>query len=90
MQVSSGYKMVVLRSDPMAPEVASDIDSKSTPIFSFLYKNIMCMYTHIYMYIYIYRERERELERGDFRLVWWSVRENTSVSGHANKRAKEK
>ena len=33
LQVSRGYKMVVLTRAPMAPEVASDKDSRSMPIF---------------------------------------------------------
>lgn len=33
LHVSSGYKIVVLNSDPIAPDVASDKDSISTPIF---------------------------------------------------------
>lgn len=35
LQVSRGYKIVVLTIAPMAPEVASDIDSRSTDIFLF-------------------------------------------------------
>lgn len=56
--------MVVLTSDPMAPEVASDMDSKSRPIFNsidqifqhapmFIY---VCVY---YIYIHTHTERER-------------------------------
>lgn len=33
LHVSSGYKIVVLNRDPIAPDVASDKDSISTPIF---------------------------------------------------------
>lgn len=33
LHVSSGYNIVVLNSDPMAPDVASVIDSRSTPIY---------------------------------------------------------
>lgn len=45
LQVSSGYRMVVLSSDPMAPEVASDIDSRSILIFLLLrLPQIICLY----------------------------------------------
>lgn len=55
LQVSSGYKMVVLNSDPMAPEVASDIDSRSTPISKIISKiNIWVGHTII--------EREEKME----------------------------
>ena len=58
--MSNGYKMVVLTRDPMAPEVASDIDSKSTPIFDFTNPTFSYI-RHLYI---IYSEREVEASEG--------------------------
>lgn len=59
LQVSSGYKMVVLNRDPMAPEVASDRDSRSRAISNVQYSTIFEIkkYTQQCMFTFVERER---------------------------------